>query len=269
MSLNIIEVNDNTADQFVMNEETNRNNHKFDVVFSEMPEISTLSDIYNKSEEIINWCLNNPIDDHVYEFKRECVKNGNEINCIDMFNTSDAYVAGSYALRHLLDFLEKINKNKFTFNWNSNDVDIFFLNKDLPARNKIGKGLDIISSPEKSVQELLIGFDLPVCRVALNFEGSFYVSIQAMKSILTRKMNLPFYLKEKSSAYMIMENCCNNYYYATNEKDKPKSLPHFLIDRFYERLRKYSGRGFGVNWIETTKLIDWIKMRSVYAASRI
>ena len=131
------------------------------------------------------------------------------------------------------------------------------INKENPARNKMGDNLNIISSPEKSIRELLL--DLPICKVGLNFEGSFYISIQAMYSILKRRMNIPSYLKVKDTAYLIMENCCKHYFIDNNEIKKP--LPEFLIDRFYERINKYSGRGFGVNWINTKEIIHWIQTR--------
>lgn len=277
MNSNAIETNDAIADSDATSIKTNENNHAID---NNLPKIETITDICNKSKEITAWCSANPIKDHVFKFQTKTIRNTGGINCIDMFNIPDAYIAGSYALRHLLDYLECLcvcsgvdittrdlpYKYPFTFNWNSNDIDIFLLNRSKPARYKIGRSLDIISSPEKSVEELLIGFDLPVCRVAHDFTGTYYVSLQAMSSIITRKMNIPTYLRDKSSAYIIMQNHCHNQY-LNIEHTRP--LPIFLIDRFFERLAKYSGRGFGVNWINTYEVIEWIKARSAYAASRM
>lgn len=142
----------------------------------------------------MDWCLNNPNDDHIFTFENTSIKCGSGINCINMFNIDDIYVAGSYALRHMLDFLHRNyslfyseaadgiimpSVSPFNFRWKSNDIDLFLLNRELLAHNKMGTRFDIILSPEKSIQALLLGFDLPVCRVGFNLAGhSMYPSKQ-------------------------------------------------------------------------------------------
>lgn len=266
-----VPLSDIIADQNAVSVNADEKNYNDDDNRFHLPMIETLDDILNKSEQIIEWCNNNSIQDHVYEFKRNCIMDKDHDNRINMFDIPNAYIAGSYPLRHLLDILFSKSRVRqkgilsTEFKWNGNDVDIFIINREHPARNKLGKGLDIVANPEKSIQELLIGFDLPVCRVGLDFKGTFYISIQAMYSILTRKMNLPAYLRDKRTAYLVMKSHCFQYYHESN--DNKYSFPEFLIDRFYERIKKYSGRGFGVNWIETHEIIQWIKTRSAYAAS--
>lgn len=76
-------------------------------------------------------------------------------------------------------------------------------------------------------------------------------------------MYTPIYFKNKESAYLVLKNQCEKYY-----DGEEKGFPLFLVDRFYERLKKYSGRGFGVKWINTEIVADWIKRRSAYAMSR-
>lgn len=281
-------INDTIADFNSLTIEADIINHSDNSFVAKLPEIETLADIAIKYEEITKWCDENPITDHVYEFRNERMRE--KFSGIDMLSTPDTYVAGSYALRQLLNYLDshfpalkeasdnskiRIVGNKiylptssegatkfktqrpFEFKWISNDIDIFLINKERPAKNKIGKGLDIISSYEKSISELLNGFDLPICRVAINFEGTFFISIQAMSAILTRRMNIPIYLKQKEITYQILEIYC--------QENRTSQIPKFLVDRFYERIQKYSGRGFGVNWVDTNILIPWITKQSIYA----
>lgn len=243
----------------------------------DVPPIETLGDIFLKADQIVEWCNNHPITDHIYTFTATRLHNAARTNCIDMFKTDDTYIAGSYALHAVIVFL---NRNSYLYsppnskrsdrlqiqcNWESNDIDIFLLNKEHPACNHLGGNLDIVSSPEKSIEELLRGFDLPICRVAMDLSGTFYVSIQAMNSLITKKMNVPIYLKDEFTGGMIVRNYCER----SSSKECTDTFPSFIMKRFHERIKKYSGRGYGINWIKTTEIVEWIKLRSAYLITRL
>lgn len=267
--------NDTLADQNAIGVEADKKNHLSEDNIKCLPKIERLIDIGDKENEIIEWCDNNPLEDYIYTFKRESIYGENfNVNYLPFFQVPNIYVAGSYVLRQLLDHLFKYTEttehvNPFDFRWKSNDIDLFLVDckTEGSGRNKMGKGLDIVITPDKTIEDLLLGFDLPVCRVGFGMDGTYYVSIQAMYSILQRKMNIPIYFKNKESAYLVLKNQCSPHYYGNNNNNN-KDLPLFLVDRFYERLKKYSGRGFGVKWINTTTVVDWIKRRSAYAMSR-
>lgn len=158
--------------------EANKNNHSSEDNLKGLPKIETLIDINNKEDEIIKWW-----DDHLYVFKREAIYGENfSVNYLPFFQIPNIYVAGSYALRQLLDHLSKYAKssgpiNPFDFRWKSNDIDLFLLDckTEGSGRNKMGKGLDIVISPDKTIEDLLLGFDLPVCRVGFGMDGTYYV----------------------------------------------------------------------------------------------
>jgi hypothetical protein len=205
------------------------NNTQCEVIDCEVPELINISDICYRTDEIVEWCLLNPSDDHVYKFD-------SFTNNTSLIQNNSTFIAGSYPLKILLDYLHENyfdilryspdhcplpKKSPFDFKWKSNNIDLFILNGKCESTNSIGDKLNIVSSTETSIDKLLTKFDLPVSRVAFDLQGNLHISIQAIFSIVKRKMNIPLSLK-------------------TNQ----------LIQ---ERVKKYSGRGFGVNWISTEK----------------
>src|SRR5680860_152564 len=150
------------------------------------PHLESFDDIIKGAEEIKDWALANPVDDHIYKFnKPEWTQM--TLSCIFNMKTLDACVAGSAALHHIYGQLYPTRQQK----WTPTDVDIFFLSqgKD-PSRIKMGM-VDIIRCPEQTVEELLLNFDFPVCRVAYNFTGDIFISAQCIYALHTRRQNLP------------------------------------------------------------------------------
>lgn len=268
---------------------------------STFPKLESFKDIYTKKDDILNWCHNNPIDDHIYEFKNTDIKS------FDTFKVPDMYIAGSFALHNLLQYFKSINfsvldasndldKNdefviindkvtfvnkrvksyKTNFNWDNNDIDLFILNRGKNSCNKISNKLDIIQCTDKSIESLLLRFDLPVCRVALDFDKTLFISIQALSSIFTRKMNIPYYLKERYNTCKILkhyiskksnENCIDSYITSEDIDRKPFNREQYnnsrsllYTDKFYKRVDKYNARGFSVNWVKTDDIVEWIKL---------
>lgn len=75
-----------------------------------------------------------------------------------------ACVAGSSALSKVLESFCSTTHQK----WTAGDADILFLEQELNNRLPVGN-VDIVQCKEKTVEDLLLNFDLPICRVAFNF----------------------------------------------------------------------------------------------------
>lgn len=69
--------------------------------------------------------------------------------------------------------------------WKASDADIFFLNQAVNNRMPIDS-IDIVQCKEKTIQELLINFDLPICRVAYNFAYDFWISAQCVAALVNK-----------------------------------------------------------------------------------
>ncbi len=122
----------------------------------------------------------------------------------------------------------------------------------------MGELFDIVQVQDKSPEELILGFDLPVCRVAHNFAMDFWISAQALAAMETRRQNVPLYLKEQHTFMDIL----NKHITYTNKSGE--HIHEAFYHRFIDRVKKYQSRGYGVNWVETDVIIPWIKKRFHY-----
>lgn len=89
-------------------------------------------------------------------------------------------------------FSEDVRRRVFT----PTDTDIFFLGSKDRFRSQIATA-DFVYVPDKTVEELLLNFDLPCCRVATNVRWDYWVSAQCLASIFTGKYYMPEYLRHK------------------------------------------------------------------------
>lgn len=206
----------------------------------ELPSLNSLSDISKTSQEIVKWCKDHPLDDHIYKFL------DTEINTKGTYNYYQellSYVAGSAALSKLLDALDLKSVP-----WKSSDIDVFLLNQ--PQDDRVEGSIDMMYCTERNVEELLLNFDLPICRVACNYEGTFWLSIQCLNAIITGCQNLDIHLKDRESFNEILKR---------HREDNPK----YLYERFSDRIYKYQQRGYDVNWIESLKdsNFNWLSRR--------
>lgn len=226
----------------------------------EQPLLMTLAEIPERIHEVIAWTIAHPVDDYVMYFPlpRCGVNDGKStgewgLRHLLPLRSVDAYVAGSAALHRLLETMESCSPVK----WQPGDVDLFFLNQAVNSRVSFNS-FDVVQCKEATVEELLLNFDLPVCRVGMNFAFDFWISAQCLAAIHTRKQNVPKYLKNKLSF---------NATLATNMKFKDSviRLKHeYLYSRFVDRVKKYQNRGYGVNWIDTDVIIPWVRNRFHY-----
>ena len=177
-------------------------------------------------------------------------------------------VAGSAALRYLLIILEIKEKD---IKWKQTDTDLFMLGCDTHFRFKFNNQLDMVGIKDKTPEELLLNFDLPICRVAIGLNRTIYVSIQCLKAILTGECWIPAYLRNNNKLRRIF---LDNYPAWNKEKSSATEqgyyglrdgLLNILCKRMEERLKKYQGRGYKMHIIETDEVIPWIKNRFFYA----
>lgn len=234
--------------------------------------LKSLSDIYpNQSENranITRFARLNPNIDYIYTFKlnEEWIGNNFKGSSLGMFAQnrydSNICIAGSSALWRLCSIINQKNPN-----WKSQDTDIFLLNSPSNIRfYRAGYNVDLVHSTSKTCQELISKFDLPCCRVAYDFNYTFYVSLQALASIFSGKMYLPEYFENKDAFTNILEQ-------HSTIKDEWKHagktwLKHWyqtMSVRLQERIVKYRSRGFAPKYYETDYVLPWIKERFRYS----
>ena len=243
-------------------------------VIDTVPVIKTTSDLKQPEvqNEIRNWCSKNPYEDYIYEFIYvvEKINETNIKSSIENAECKDWCVAGSSALFQFIKVYQQHFQVKFNDFKDPNDTDIFFLNSKGPHRRQVGK-TDIVHSTEKTVQELLMNFDLPCCRVATNSHFDTWISIQCLNSILTGTYYLPEYCRSTTQFMKLL-----------NKHRKPKEAmgistveninqnrmapqEALLYGRLGERISKYRTRGFSPIYRTTNYVMPWIKQRFSYS----
>ena len=139
-----------------------------------------------------------------------------------------------------------------------NDYDLFFIGSKKAHRNTLGN-LDFVYCPEKTVEELLLNFDLGCCRVAMNPANDLWISAHALSAIFTGTYYLPAYLRNETTFTETLTK------YTTDSKSTTKNVHSYLYGRLTERLHKYKDRGLTVKWVESDKILPWVQNRFCYA----
>lgn len=227
---------------------------------TEQPHLTALIEFPTRINEIVAWTVAHPMDDYILHFplpKEDQITGvfpkDNQIGIIQLspLRNVDAFIAGSAALFRLLLLLDSTRALK----WKPEDADMFFLNQEVNNRVPFTP-FDIVQCKEKTIEELLLNFDLPICRVAMNFAYDFWVSAQCLAAIHTHKQNVPLYLKDKMTFNATLRKHM--------EVQTKREAHDYLYNRFRERIQKYQNRGYGVNWIDTTTIIPWVRNRFHY-----
>ena len=239
-----------------------------------IPLISHLTELTGENnhklrQQIIDFVTLFPDDDYIYTFKIEKTLHNKSVaiqSFVDRNLDSNVCIAGSSALLRLSNMLKQYDatlKNEGT--WNANDVDIFILKSTSNERFfTTGCNVDLIHSTDSTPQELISKFDLPCCRVAYDFNFTFYVSIQALAAIFSKKMYLPSYMKTSKSFIQMIKN---------NSSTKPEHSSKSYLESWYnlmgtrleERIRKYCSRGFAPKYYDTNYILPWMTTRFAYA----
>lgn len=229
-----------------------------------LPQLDSFSEIADRSQEILAYVKEFPLKDHVYYFpnnlpdRRQMASEGEVIDGTGILkygNVQNAVFAGSSALYYIQCRIDR-NYTASSRRWEAHDADLFILNQ--PVENRLCTGIvDLVQTRDKTVEELLLNFDLGCCRAAFDPQMNLWISIQCMAAVFGHHYPLPNYMKNKKSfGYILMKHRHGEDYH---------NAEHFMFDRLQERIRKYSDRGFGVTWIETDEVIPWIKNRFHYS----
>jgi hypothetical protein len=218
------------------------------------PHLESFTEINSKLADILDWAADR-VDDYIYHFDcpEDCYEKFSDLASLDYVN---ACIAGSGALVKIFDHLFSTSQLK----WKPNDVDIFFLSQKKKNRVSLGT-VDLVQSTETSVVSLLLHFDMPICRVAIDFTYGIWISAQCIYTLYTKRQNMPKYLKERYSFLDTLDK----HLVESLDEGEPRKSHEYLYNRFAERVKKYQDRGFGVNWKETDTIIPWIRTRFNYA----
>lgn len=221
------------------------------------PAVSKFFDLYNKDVQssIIAACKNNPEDDCIYYFSDT---SHGQLNTLNMGN---AVIAGSAALLQLMNIL-----HISTCDWKPTDVDCFFLGCKEPGRQEYAF-MDVVIRTETSVPDLLMTFDLPVCRVAMRANYDIWVSAQALHAIWTRKYYIPdFYENKKVFGAYLLRNRDMTKITVSNKHllNKLSDAELVLTEKLLGRIEKYKSRDFTPVFVKTTKVTPFILARFTY-----
>ncbi len=233
----------------------------------------------NLLDQIVAYAIVNPDTEHIYKIELgknlDTTKSPNEApnqsswlkNCSKSLREGEnmnCVISGSYALWTLT----KMFYGHKDPGWKSNDIDMFIMNRAKNARHSPSGGLlDIVHTTDKTPEEVISNFDLPCCRVAFDMNYTFYVSIHALYSIITRKIKLPRYLKEENTFREVLNRYEIEYPSEIECPSEKKCINTYhtkLVTRMAERIKKYQSRGFSFQWYDTDYVLPWIKQRFRY-----
>jgi hypothetical protein len=217
--------------------------------------------ISTKAKELAAAVEHHPWDDHVYHFSPAKSKPRAKSKAISAStsDTAEQVAAGGHALHSLCFLLGKRHK------WTPTDKDIFVLGCTEKTRDKSGTGEDIIYTPHKTTEELLLDFDLPVCRVATNRAGEWWASGHALVAILTGGYVLPAYFETRAKWDAMVQS--PSFKKAEEDKglttflSRDKEANNYLFGRIRNRISKYVARGFVPQYIATTRVVAWMLNR--------
>lgn len=223
-----------------------------------LPHLASLADIHHKSVELVDWAKNHPVEDYVYCLKvplpEDFPQRYMDIRKLAGFRSEKMCIAGSSATHFIMSKLFSVENLK----WKPTDVDLFLYGHDHNGRLSLGL-VDLVQCKENSVEEILLNFDLPVCRAAINLSYDIYISAQCIAAIYSKKQNVPSYLRDEFTFNSLIKE-----HKTYDVDDIGEQVEAHLYKRFAERIKKYKDRGFGVNWIDTDEIIPWIKNRFHY-----
>lgn len=229
------------------------------------PALQTWNDVLLKGVEIEAFVKKFPTHDKIYhldtldeEPKRTC------------HGPSTVVVAGSAALQLALDMVGRTLLPSSRTAWSCNDTDVFVLGCAHAARRKMPRGIDLVHVTDSTVDDLLLGFDLPCCRVATDTTKRWWVSLQCLNAMLTGRFPLPLYLKEATPFRRTLLSVQGPGAGAlAGSQTAIDAWCTLLFERLQKRISKYQLRDFRVDWFETPVVVSWLCKQSCYVESSI
>jgi len=209
----------------------------------ECPKINSLDDIVpcGTLTQLSNWVKEHPFDDKIFFLGPQIEREGAE----------KSYISGSKGLSLFYNKLVEFSKQKDILlskkNIDSNDTDIFFVGAKNVSRVKMDT-VDLVYTRLESIQEVLLNFDLPCCRVAVDSNGNFYVSAQCLLALtLGEEVIMPEYARQAGTLTLkYNEARCRSIYIDS------------YIAKLSARADKYRARGFVFKYIKTDKMMNFI-----------
>jgi len=229
--------------------------------------LTILQDYTNISIVYLNIPTNENINNYFNDPKIE--KSG-------ILRHDDWCIAGSKALETFIKHFA--NKELFELNQNTlikiespiksghfiaQDTDIFFLNSTKRARYDLNT-TDIVYVTDRTIEELILNFDLPCCRIAMNTTGDYWISIQCLYALMTGKYYIPTYLKNKKQFDILIEKYPGDDFKKLQPKNL-QNLSNYLFQRLAVRIDKYHKRGFVAIEYKTDVILRWIINRFNYS----
>ena len=261
------------------------------------PIIKCFADISAKSDEIQAFARDHPMLDRVYTIEtseRGAGAGGSDATdaaastCASVSTSTIApsgVVAGSTALRLAIQYYVGTRGSEAVGKWQPEDTDVFFFSRAKPARRKMGH-VDLVDVKETNVEQLLLSFDLPCCRIATDTTHRWWVSLQCINAMLAHTYTLPEYMHEKKSfVQQFISTVCAQRASSSQAQAQVASTPLFVpsegeqsitneyaslfYERLQERIRKYESRGFRVCWIDTPIVVPWMAGGCMYAEEAV
>lgn len=216
------------------------------------PVIKSINDIGdNILIDLKHWVDANPFEDKIFKL----VSGIGGIIGTNNMHQNKSYISGSKALKMFNDLLINIGFFDKRFNNKNivaNDTDIFFVDSKRIDRVKLDN-TDLVYTIIKTIEEVLLTFDLPCCRVATDNDGNFWVSAQCLLALtLNRPVVMPAYVQDKKKLFAkYKEVGCNG-------------LINDHMTKLDNRIAKYKNRGFEFVYLETDKMMNFIARSNMY-----
>lgn len=221
----------------------------------EVPKLKHFVDLtHDTIDQLIAYTKANPLEDVILTFNSAYE---------DSSLSEGPFISGSKALRDLIRKLRDCPKKSESLvgkgplmkeDFVPTDTDIFFLNAEKNQRVKIGD-VDLINTKAKTIDEVLLAFDFPCCRVAIDSNGNYKVSIQCLAAIYTGIFYMPEYCYRREK----LKEIYNKNLVGCTHLDITA-----LIVKINERYNKYIKRGFKAEYIKTDKVMNFIKNSELF-----
>ena len=204
-------------------------------------------------DQIVTETFQRPNVDYVYYFPGSAVDSKSNVSLLQTIPVDiNTVFAGSAALHKI----QSILIDQPASEWKPSDVDQFVLNQ--PKNNRYCMGIvDVVQCTEKTVEELLSRFDLPMCRAAMNSRYDIWISLQCLGAIFSGKYHLPSYM---SNVQLLTDQLVKH---RPNYKTRDSAM--YIFTLLTNRIAKYKTRGFDVVWCDTwVEPNQWIKVSFHY-----